>query len=182
MNTPGLMGSIVGGTTGSVFMYLLAIAAFPPACFASFIAANSLKTTLPKVNPFITVGIGTAVSALLAITGIAGQVVDVFQVIGAAFGPVCGAMAADYLLAGQKWPGPRAAFNPAGWISWVVGFVVGGFNLIVKLTMGAEHALASLVPIPPLSAFIVGLVLYYLLAKAGMESQTLELPQVKQSD
>jgi len=30
-----------------------AIAAFPPACFSSFIAANSFKTTLPKVNPFI---------------------------------------------------------------------------------------------------------------------------------
>ena len=41
-------------------MYLLAIAAFPSACFSAFIAANSFKTTLPTVNPFITVGIGTA--------------------------------------------------------------------------------------------------------------------------
>ena len=55
-------------------MFLLAIAAFPPACFSSFIAANSFKTTLPKVNPFISVGIGTAVSIILAVTGLAGQV------------------------------------------------------------------------------------------------------------
>ena len=45
------------------------------------------------------------------------------------FGPVCGAMAADYLLAGRKWPGPRAGFNPAGWISWIVGFAVGSGRL-----------------------------------------------------
>ena len=50
--------------------------------------------------------------------------------IGASFGPVCGAMLADYLLAGRKWAGPRAGFNPAGWISWIVGFAVGAFNMV----------------------------------------------------
>ena len=53
--------------------------------------------------------------------------------IGASFGPVCGAMMADYFLAGRKWSGPRAGFNPAGWISWIVGFVVGAFNLVAPL-------------------------------------------------
>jgi cytosine permease len=174
MTTTGLLGAIMGTGTGSAFMYLLAIAAFPPACFSAFIAANSFKTTLPKVNPFVSVGIGTAVSILLAVTGAAGRVVDVFVVIGASFGPVCGAMAADYLLAGGKWAGPRAAFNMAGWISWVVGFAVGAFNLVVRTFGMAEFAV---IPIPPLSAFIVGFVLYYILAKAGMESRTLEMPQ-----
>jgi cytosine permease len=51
------MGSQGAGTWMGL---LLAIAAFPSACFSSFIAANSFKTTLPKVNPFISVGIGTA--------------------------------------------------------------------------------------------------------------------------
>ena len=63
----------------------------------------------------------------------AGDAVGVFTVIGASFGPVCGAMAADYLLAGRKWAGPRAGFNPAGWISWIVGFAVGAFNLVAGL-------------------------------------------------
>ena len=98
---------------------------FPPACFSAFIAANSFKTTLPKVNPFVSVGIGTAVSALLAVTGLAGDVIGMFKLIGASFGPVCGAMAADYLLSGGKWAGPRAGFNLAGWISWAAGFLVG---------------------------------------------------------
>ena len=52
LQTTGLMGAIVGTKTAAVFSYLLAIAAIPPACFSAFIAANSFKTTLPKVNPF----------------------------------------------------------------------------------------------------------------------------------
>ncbi|MBN2295591.1 MAG: amino acid permease [Pirellulales bacterium] len=168
MNTTALMGGIVGTKTAAVFMYLLAIAAFPPACFSSFIAANSFKTTLPKVPPFLSVGIGTAVSIFLAISGYAGDVISVFSVIGASFGPICGAMAADYLLSGKNWAGPRAGFNPAGWISWAVGFVVGAADFI--------PALAGKVPVPPLAALIVGFVLYLILAKAGLESTVMEMP------
>jgi len=165
LNPTQLMGALMGAKTGAVFMYLLAIAAFPPACFSSFIAANSFKTTLPKVNPFITVGIGTAISILLAATGWAGQVVKVFTVIGASFGPVCGAMMVDYFLSGKKWSGPRRGWNLAGWISWVVGFIVGMAPLV---------GLAN-IPAAPLMAFIVGAVLYFVLAKAGLEPPVVEL-------
>jgi len=178
LRTTNLMGEAVGSTTAAVFMYLLAIAAFPAACFSSLIAANSFKTTLPKVNPFITVGLGTIAACVLAVTGVAGNATDVFKVIGASFGPVCGAMAADYLLAGNKWAGPRAGFNPAGWISWVVGFAVGAFGLVVK-HFASLAQYEDIIPAPPVAAFIVGFVLYFILAKLGMESQTLEHPAAK---
>ena len=42
----------------------------PAGVLLRFIAANSFKTTLPNVNPFISVGIGTAVSIILAMTGV----------------------------------------------------------------------------------------------------------------
>ncbi len=170
LNPTQLMGILVGGKTGAVFMWLLALAAFPPACFSSFIAANSFKTTLPKVNPFITVGIGTAVSILLAVTGWAADVMSVFGVIGASFGPVCGAMMVDYIMAGKKWAGPRAGWNLAGWISWVVGFIVGMMPLVSLPLVGKVN-----IPAAPLMAFIVGAVLYFVLAKAGMESKVLEM-------
>ncbi len=167
LNPTELMGTLMGSTkTGSIFMYLLAIAAFPPACFSSFIAANSFKTTLPKVNPFITVGIGTAVSILLAVTGWAGQVVSVFTVIGASFGPVCGAMAVDYFLSGKKWSGPRKGWNMAGWISWAAGFVVGMLPLVSTVT----------IPAAPLLAFVVGAVVYLVLAKAGLQPPAVSIP------
>jgi cytosine permease len=181
VQTSSLMNLIVGEKTGGVFMYLLAIAAFPPACFSAFIAANSFKTTLPQVNPYVSVGLGTLAAIVLAVTGIAGQAVVVFTVIGASFGPICGAMVADYLLAGRRWPGPRAGFNPAGWISWAVGFAVGSVN-IVAANVPQLAVLEGKIPAPPVAAFIVGFVLYALLAKLGMQSRSLPMPANTQTD
>ena len=175
MNPFESMKTITGESLGPIFIFLLTLAAFPGACFSSLIAANSFKTTLPKVNPFISCGIGTLVACLLIVSGFAGQAGDVFTLIGASFGPICGAMLADYLLAGQKWAGPRAGFNPAGWISWGVGFFVGGITLFVEVFL--KGTMPFTVPCPPVSAFVVGFVLYYVLAKAGLESKVLDMPQ-----
>jgi cytosine permease len=158
-----------------LFWLLLAIAAFPPACFSSLIAANSMKNTLPKVNPFISVGIGTAASIALVLSGQAGNAAQMFGIIGASFGPICGAMTADYLLAGCKWPGPRAGFNPAGWISWAIGFYVGAIDMVAAKAPALE-GLALNVPCPPLAAIVVGFVLYAVLAKIGLTSRQLEMP------
>ncbi|MGA2059340.1 MAG: hypothetical protein ABSG67_02575 [Thermoguttaceae bacterium] len=170
-----LMKDILDPGTVTTIMILLAISSFPAACFSAFIAANCFKTTMPNVNPSISVGIGTLIAVVLAVTGIVGKVIWVFVVIGASFGPVCGAMAADYLLSGQKWAGPRAGFNPAGWISWIVGFAVGAFNLVADL-VPAMADYRGMIPVPPLAALIVGFVLYCLFAKLGLESKKLELP------
>jgi cytosine permease len=82
-------------------------------------------------------------------------------------------MAADYLLAGRQWAGPRAGFNPAGWISWVTGFAVGVANFIPNLPFE--------VPCPPVAAFVVGFVLYLILAKLGLQTRTLEMPATKET-
>lgn len=171
-----LMETIVGAQAAKVFWLLLALAAFPPACFSSLIAANSFKNTLPKVNPFISCGVGVAASIALILSGKAGDAAGVFGIIGASFGPICGAMTADYLLAGCKWPGPRAGFNAAGWLSWAVGFVVGAWNGLFGKLLGTSFQM----PCPPVAALIVGFVLYVVLAKAGLESKTLEMPGAKQ--
>ncbi|NQT37552.1 MAG: cytosine permease [Planctomycetes bacterium] len=169
LNPVDLMkGGILSAGTANVLMILLAISSFPAACFSAMIAANCFRTTLPNVNPFISVGIGTAVACVMAVTGWAGDAAFIFTIIGASFGPVCGAMMADYLLAGKKWAGPRSGWNLAGWISWTVGFAVGGLDIV--------PAMAGKVPCPPMAAFVVGFVLYVILAKAGMESEKLEMP------
>ena len=173
MAPTALMNGILGEKMGPVCMWLLALAAFPTVCISSFIAANSFKTTLPKVKPLISCGIGAMVSIALAVTGLAGKADKVFLVIGASFGPVCGSMMADYLLAGRKWAGPRSGWNLAGWISWVIGFAVGAVEFIAKIP-GLE-SLAGKIPCPPLAAFAVGLVLYVVLAKAGLESKVLPM-------
>jgi len=187
LNPVALMPDILGKTFANIAMIGLAISAFPGACFSALIAANSFKTTMPKVNPFISVGIGTLVSVFLAISGTAGDVVGVFVVIGASFGPICGAILADFLLAGRKWSGPRAGFNPAGWLSWFFGFLVGSFNLFVSTALARkwEFVLSAFpnlqewenyVPVPPMSAFIVGFVLYLVLSVVGLRTRKLEMP------
>ena len=165
LQTPNLIPVLMGKSAGLI-MFLLAIAAFPPACFSSFIAANSFKTTLPGVNPFTSVGIGAAVSILLAITGMAGKAIIVFEIIGATFGPILGAMLVEYLLNGGKWSGPRGGFNPAGWIAWLLGAVVGVLPIL------------EIYPVPaaPVAAFIVGAVVYGILAKLGLQSALVPLP------
>ena len=165
LQTPGLI-TVLRHRSAPVMMFLLALAAFPAACFSAFIAANSFKTTLPKVNPFVSVGIGTVVSIVLAITGLAGKAIIVFTIIGASFGPICGAMMVDYLLAGGTWPGPRAGFNPAGWLAWLAGFVVG----IMPILNICQ------VPAAPVAAFIVGAVVYFVCAKLGLQSKIVPLP------
>jgi cytosine permease len=164
--SPGVFAAVMIGLT---------IASFPGACFSSFIAANSFKTVMPKVNPFVSVGIGAVVSIILAVTGAAGKLPSVFGLIGASFGPIVGAMVVDYFLSGSKWSGPRAGFNPAGWIAWLLGFIVG----ILPNAMLPESVRLN-VPCAPVAAFIVGAVVYFACAKMGMQSQVLPMPASSQ--
>jgi len=160
--SPGMFAAVMIGLT---------LAAFPGACFSSFIAANSFKTVMPKVNPFVSVGIGSVVSIILAVTGWAGKLPSVFGLIGASFGPIVGAIVVEYMLSGGKWSGPRAGFNPAGWIAWALGFVVG----ILPNSMLPEN-LQVQIPCAPVAAFIVGAVVYFICAKMGMQTQSVPMP------
>ncbi|MGE5611229.1 MAG: cytosine permease [Bacillota bacterium] len=163
-----LIPFVLGSAAGKWIQFALAVAAFPSACFSSLIAANSFKTTLSKVNPFVSVGIGAAVSILLAVFGVAAKLGSVFALIGASFGPVCGAMAVDYILNGRKWAGPRQGFNPAGWLAWAFGFVVG-----IMPNLGLD------LPLAPVWAMIVGAVIYFLAAKAGLQSPVMPMEGAK---
>lgn len=174
VNPVALMNIVVGEKIGKIFMFLLVIAAFPSACFSTLIAANSFKTTLPKVNPYISCGLGVLAACALVITGLAGKAGDVFTVIGASFGPVCGSMVAEYIINKGRWAGPRAGFNPAGWLAWIFGFTVGSITLLAKM-FGYE--LLFTIPCPPVSAFIVGFVLYLIFAALRCQSRVLDMPQ-----
>lgn len=166
--SPGVFAMVMIGLT---------IASFPGACFSSFIAANSFKTVMPKVNPFVSVGIGAIVSAFLAITEAAGKLPTVFGFIGASFGPICGAILVDFILSGGKWSGPRAGFNPAGWIAWAVGFLVG--ILPNPMLPGIPDNIRGMIPCAPVTAFVVGAVVYLLCTKAGLASAVVPMPAKK---
>ena len=172
LNPMSLMSQIFSAGIAKWLAFALAITAFPSACFCSLIAANSIKTTLPKVNPWVSCGIGCAVAIALAISGVAGDCIVVFKFVGASFGPICGAITMEYILSKGRWSGPRAAFNPAGWVSWAIGFAIGVQPNFKSLCGGFE------IPAAPVVAFIAGAVIYALLSKA--QSAVLPYPQAKQ--
>lgn len=158
-----------GGFLAKSMFVLFAIASFAPACFSSFIAANSIGTMFPKANKMAMVLGGGIVSIILAATGVALNLVGVFSIIGASFGPICGAMAADYILSGSKWAGPRKGVNWAGYISWAVGFIVAILPMVNSKKFG-------MISPAPVIAFIIGFVLYLILAKTGLEPKAVEMP------
>lgn len=98
--------------------------------------------------------------------------IGVFNIVGASFGPICGAMAADYLLSGKRWAGPRPGINWAGYISWALGFLVG----IIPFLPVSDALKESAQPVV-LYSFVVGFVVYAVLAKAGFEPKPVAMPQ-----
>ncbi|MHC4433727.1 MAG: cytosine permease [Planctomycetota bacterium] len=162
---------VIGELAGAKLMFaLFAIASFAPACFCTFIAGNSIGTMFPKLSKPVLVIIGAIVSLIIAVKGWAFNLGSVFGLIGASFGPICGSMAADYLLSGCKWAGPRKGINWAGYIAWAVGFVVA--ILPNDMVGGARF---SFITPAPVVAFVIGFVLYYVLAKAGLEPPVVEM-------
>ena len=157
-----LLNAVVGGSWGEWLFFALAVAAFPSACFSSLIAADSFKTMLPKVNSTLSVTIAGAIAIAIAIImqSDAGAIVKVLNFIGVSFGPICGAIFVEYFLCKGNWGGPRKGFNPAGWLAWAIGFVVG-----LLPTFGVCE-----IPMTTVVTFAVGAVVYWLAMLAGLKS------------
>ncbi len=154
----------VGGLLASIMFLLYAVASIPSSCFCAFIAGNSFSTMLPGVSRMSSTMIGVTVSVLLAVTGAAANLITFFQIVGASFGPICGAMAADYLLSGKKWAGPREGINWAGYGAWAVGFIVGILPFLPVPDLWKTYCQPA-----TLFSLIAGFVVYVVLAKAGLE-------------
>jgi cytosine permease len=162
------IGSIgeVGGIVATIMFWVFVIACICPTGFCAFLAGNAFSTMFPKMKRLVlTLGAG-AVGTVLAATGVAQNLVGFFLIIGASFGPIIGAMVADYLRSG-KWSGPRYGINWAGYIAWAVGFFVGILGVIPGI--GFSYGLETLM------SFIVGFTVYLILAELGLEPEVVEL-------
>jgi len=152
----------IGGPVASAMFLLFAIASIPPTCFCAFIAGNSFSTMIPGVPRVASTMAGAAVGIVLAVTGVAANLISFFTIVGASFGPICGAMAADYLLNGRRWAGPREGINWAGYVAWAVGFVVG----ILPFLPLAPDAKPYVQP-AVLYSFVTGFLVYALMARVA---------------
>ena len=115
--------------------------------------------------------VGAVVAAILAITGVAANLVGLFTIIGASFGPIIGAMVADWLLSGKKWAGPRSGINFAGYGAWAVGFIIGILPFLPISDAVKEYTQPA-----ALYSFVAGFIVYAVLAKAGLQPKTEPVP------
>ncbi len=160
----GSIGSVSG--LAKLMFWVFVIACICPTGFCAFLAGNAFSTMMPKLPRVgLTLAAG-AVGVVLAATGVANNLVGFFLIIGASFGPVIGAMTADYLRNGQ-WAGPRKGVNWAGYCAWAAGFVVGILGTIPKV--GFAYGLETLM------SFIVGFAVYLILAEIGLEPETVSM-------
>jgi cytosine permease len=162
----------IGGFIASAMFLLFAVASVPPTCFCAFIAGNSFNTMIPSVPRVASTMAGAAVGILLAVTGVAANLISFFTIVGASFGPICGAMTADYLLSGRRWPGPREGVNFAGYGAWAIGFFVG---ILPFLPLPAD--VKPYVEPAVLYSFVVGFLVYAGLAKAGLQPKVVPMPK-----
>ena len=166
----------LGGWVASAMLFLFALASVTPTCFCAFIAGNSFSTMLPGVPRMGSTMAGVTVAIFLAITGAAENLAAFFSIVGASFGPISGAMAADYLLSGKRWAGPRQGINFAGYGAWAVGFLVG---IMPFLPIAPD--LKRLIQPAVVYSFITGFVVYAALAKAGLEPAAVPMQTEKQA-
>jgi cytosine permease len=161
-----------GGWVSSAMFFLFALASVTPTCFCAFIAGNSFSTMIPRVSRMVSTMAGATVGIILAFTGVAANLVTFFQIVGASFGPICGVIAADYLLAGRRWAGPRDGINWAGYIAWALGFLVGiaPFPFMPLPDEIKRYAQPAVV-----YSFVIGFVAYWALAKAGLQPRAVPL-------
>ena len=165
-------GSIgeVGGVIATVMFWVFVIACICPTGFCAFLAANAFSTMFPKLPRIGLTMVAGIIGLVLAATGVAQNLVGFFLIIGASFGPIIGAMTADYLRNGG-WSGPRNGINWAGYIAWAVGFVVGILGVLPGIGFG--YGLETLM------SFIVGLAVYLILADIGFEPEVVSMPSGK---
>lgn len=154
----------LGGLLASAMFFLFAIASIPPACFCALIAGNSFSTMIPGVKRISSMMVGVTVAIILAVTGVAANLIGFFTIVGASFGPICGAMAADYLLSGKRWAGPRQGISLAGYGAWALGFLVG-----ILPFLPVSDAVKSAAQPAVVYSFVTGFLVYVLLAKMGMQ-------------
>jgi len=148
--------SLIGGRTAGGMIMAFGLAGLAPACFSSYLFSTRLNDAIPRVARTKWTVLGFLVSWVMVITGQVDRLYNVFSIVGALLAPVAGAMTADAIKHGGKWPGARFGLNRAGIVSWSGGAVVGLLPFIIPNSSFAKSLPASLI------AFVLSFVAYLL--------------------
>jgi len=152
---------------GALILATFGLASLAPAVYSAFLFGMRFKQLGPGISRLTWTMMGTCTAWLLVVGGWFDRTEVAFNLLGAAFAPVAGAIAADYRRHRGQWPGPRTGVNPAGLIAWGIGLAIG-LTPTVGRAFGSDR-LAGL-PVAALGAFVAAYLAYELLALLRLES------------
>jgi hypothetical protein len=156
-----------GRWVGGVMLMVFGLASLAPAVYASFSFGLQFQALGPGVARLYWTLLGVLAAWMLIVGGWFDRTEQVFALLGAAFAPAAGAIAADFRRHQGNWPGPREGINPAGLFAWAIGFAVG-----IAPTVARSLGWDRLVGLQPaaLGAFVAAYVAYEILALCRLES------------
>ena len=158
---------MIGGFRPKIGAFMLAtfgLASLAPAVSSSWGFGTQLRRLGPGLSRFAWTMMGAATAWLLVIGGWFDRPEVAFNLLGATFSPIAGAIAADYRRHRGVWPGPRNGFHPAGLIAWAIGAGVGLTPMIAGRL--GDTRIAQLQP-AALAAFVVAYLVYEVLGLVG---------------
>ncbi|HEX8200148.1 MAG TPA: hypothetical protein VF590_06645, partial [Isosphaeraceae bacterium] len=157
----------IGGAAGGVMLLILSLGSMAAAVYSAHVFGTRFAAAWPRLSRPGWTFLGAAASYPLVASGAVARLAPVVGLLGAAFAPVVGAMAADALRHRGAWPGPRRGFNAPGLIAWAVGLLVG---MLPPLGRAAGWGPWSRTQPAAVFAFVASFVAYATLARLGLEA------------
>ena len=109
---------------------MFGLGSMAPAVYAANLIGWRFRSAWPVLSRTGWTLAGAAASFPIVALGWPMRTGTMFGALGAAFAPVVGALAADYVRQKGLWPGPRRGVNLAGCLAWAIGLVVGLMPLV----------------------------------------------------
>jgi cytosine permease len=160
----------VGGTLGGTILLILGLGSLAQTCYAAYLFGHGFAAAWPSFSRLRWTLLATGAAWLLQLTGLPARLETIFSLMGAVFGPMVAAMAADYVRHRGGWPGPRQGVNLPGLLAWAAGLAVGLVPIVagsVGWEAGTRFQPAAVF------AFFTSFVVYLILAGLGAEAPAL---------
>jgi cytosine permease len=154
----------VGAPLAGLIFLVFGLGSLAPSCYAAYNLGRRLEAAWPRVKSLHAVLAGTAAAWVFIVLGWAEELETIFAVMGAVFGPLAGAIAADYVFHRGAWPGARQGLNRAGLFAWAAGLAVG---LVPLASRATRWSAGDRFQPAAVFAFLASFLVYLILASLG---------------
>ena len=165
----------IGGIKGGVILSLFGVTTLAPACYSAWAFRERISAHWRAIRPSVWTRIAGVLAFILVTLTVADRLEEIFNLLGAIFAPVVGALVADALRQQGNWRGVRRGWSPAGLLAWVLGMAVGlvpVFGAWIGWTPAQGFQPAALF------AFLAAAALYLIFAAIGLEGPLIPVPDM----